>query len=112
MPLYLSEYSFIDDFPKGKGYKGKGKNIPPPPPPPPPQLILPKPLTKYDKMIKMGVPTNAVENKKIIDSKIRAEDLQSITLKKTVINDNKKEEEDNIPYMIELLSKLSKFRIN
>ena len=60
-------------------------------------------------MIKMGVPTNAVENKKIIDSKIRAEDLQSITLKKTVIND-KKEEEDNIPYMIELLSKLSKYK--
>ena len=109
VPLYLSEYSFIDDFPKGKGkgYKGKGKSIPPPPPPP--QLIQPKPLTKYDKMIKMGVPTNAVENKKKIDSKIRAEDLQSITLKKTVIND-KKEEEDNIPYMIELLSKLSKLK--
>ena len=117
VPLYLSEYSFIDDYPKGKGYKGKGngykgkgKSIPPPPPPP--QLILPKPLTKYDKMIKMGVPTNAVENKKKIDSKIRAEDLQSITLKKTVINDNNKKEgdEDNIPYMIELLSKLSKLK--
>ena len=110
VPLYLSEYSFIDDYPKGKGYKGKGKSIPPPPPPP--QLIQPKPLTKYDKMIKMGVPTNAVENKKKIDSKIRAEDLQSITLKKTVINDNNKKEddEDNIPYMIELLSKLSKLK--
>ena len=111
VPLYLSEYSFIDDLPKGykgKGYKGKSI----PPPPPPPQLILPKPLTKYDKMIKMGVPTNAVENKKKIDSKIRAEDLQSITLKKTVINDNNKKEgdEDNIPYMIELLSKLSKLK--
>ena len=60
----------------------------------------------------MGVPTNAVENKKKIDSKIRAEDLQSITLKKTVINDNNKKEgdEDNIPYMIELLSKLSKLK--
>ena len=115
VPLYLSEYSFIDDLPKGykgkgNGYKGKGKSIPPPPPPP--QLIQPKPLTKYDKMIKMGVPTNAVENKKKIDSKIRAEDLQSITLKKTVINDNNKKEgdEDNIPYMIELLSKLSKLK--
>tara|TARA_A100001015_G_scaffold28132_1_gene31238 strand:+ start:135 stop:962 length:828 start_codon:yes stop_codon:yes gene_type:complete len=108
VPLYLSEYSFIDDYPtKGKGYKGKGKSIPPPPPPP--QLIQPKPLTKYDKMIKMGVPTNAVENKKKIDSKIRAEDLQSITLKKTVINKNEKDDED-IPYMIELLSKLSKLR--
>ena len=62
-------------------------------------------------MIKMGVPTNAVENKKIIDSKIRAEDLQSITLKKTVINENEnKKDEDNIPYMIELLSKLSKLK--
>lgn len=107
VPLYLSEYSFIDDYPKGKGNnygKGKGKGIPPPPPP----LIMAKPLTKYDKMIKMGVPTNAVENKKAIDNKIRAEDLQSITLKKTVINENK--QTDDIPYMIELLSKLSKYK--
>lgn len=109
VPLYLSEYSFIDDIPRGKG-KGKGKGIPPPPPP----LIIPKPLTKYDKMIKMGVPTNAVQHKKEIDNKISAKDLQSIKLRKTITNNNnvKKEEEDNIPYMIELLSKLSKFRIN
>ena len=112
MPLYLSGYSFIDDYPKekGKGYnsgkgKGKGKGISVPPPPP---LIIPKSLTKYDKMIKMGVPTHAVENKKVIDNKIRAEDLQSITLKKTVINENK--QSDDVPYMIELLSKLSKYK--
>ena len=66
-----------------------------------------KKIHEYDKMIKMGVPTNAVENKKSID-KIRAEDLQSITLKKTVINKNK--QFDDVPYMIELLSKLSKYK--
>ena len=106
MPLYLSEYSFIEDIPisKGKG-KGKGKYVPPPPPP---SLIQPKPLTKYDKMLKMGVPTHAVENKKAIDNKISAQDLQSIRLKKTVINENK--QTDDIPYMIELLSKLSKYK--
>ena len=105
MPLYLSEYSFIDDLPnKGKG-KGKGKGIPPPPPP---SLIMAKPLTKYDKMLKMGVPTHAVENKKAIDNKISAQELQSIRLKKTVINENK--QTDDIPYMIELLSKLSKYK--
>ena len=111
IPLYLIEYSFIDDLPKeyntrkGKG-KGKGKSIPPPPPP----VILPKPLTKYDKMIKMGVPTGAVQNKMETDRKIRAEDLKSITLKKTVINEVKIN--DDIPYMIELLSRLSRFRTN
>ena len=59
-------------------------------------------------MIKMGVPTHAVENKKELDNKIRAEDIQSITLRKTVINENKLM--DDVPYMIELLSKLSKYK--
>jgi len=108
IPLYLTEYSFIDDTPIidkvfGKGGKGKGKNMVPPPPPPP--------LTKYDKMIKMGVPINAVQNKIQSDKKIQAKDLQSITLKKTIIND-KKVIEDDIPYMIELMNKLNKYRIN
>ena len=104
IPLYLTEYSFIDDTPdkvftKGKGTKGK--SIPPPPPP----------LTKYDKMIKMGVPIHAVQNKIQSDKKIQAKDLQSITLKKTITND-KKAIEDDIPYMIELMNKLNKYRIN
>ena len=88
MPLYLSEYSFIEDIPisKGKG-KGKGNYVPPPPPP---SLIHPKPLTKYDKMIKMGVPTNAVQHKKILDNKICASDLQNVTLKKTTQTMQKK----------------------
>jgi len=108
IPLYLTEYSFIDDTPqisKGKGM-GKGKSIPPPPPP----LILPKPLTKYDRMIKMGVPIHAVQNKIQNDKKINAADLQSITLKKTIINDKKKESDD-IPYLIELISKINRYRV-
>ena len=108
IPLYLTEYSFIDDTSqicKGKG-KGMGKGIPPPPPP----LILPKPLTKYDRMIKMGVPIHAVQNKIQNDKKISAKDLQSITLKKTIINNNKKESDD-IPYLIELISKINRYRV-
>ena len=108
IPLYLTEYSFIDDTPqisKGKGM-GKGKSIPPPPP----SLILPKPLTKYDRMIKMGVPIHAVQNKIQNDKKINAADLQSITLKKTIINDKKKESDD-IPYLIELISKINRYRV-
>jgi hypothetical protein len=109
IPLYLTEYSFIDDTPqisKGKGM-GKGKSIPPPPPP---SLILPKPLTKYDRMIKMGVPIHAVQNKIQNDKKINAADLQSITLKKTIINDKKKESDD-IPYLIELISKINRYKV-
>ena len=110
MPLYLSEYSFIDDLTKGKGKgKGKGKYIPPPPPP---SLIQPKPLTKYDKMIKMGVPTNAVQHKKTLDNKICADDLQNVTLKKTITNDKKKDIIDDVPYLMELLSRITKYRIN
>ena len=108
IPLYLTEYSFIDDTPqisKGKGM-GKGKSIPPPPP----SLILPKPLTKYDRMIKMGVPIHAVQNKIKNDKKISAKDLQSITLKKTIINDKKKESDD-ITYLIELISKINRYRV-
>ena len=110
MPLYLSEYSFIEDTPmsKNKG-KGKGKYVPPPPPP----TIIPKPLTKYDKMIKMGVPTNAVQHKIKLDNKICASDLQNVTLKKTITNDKKKKNiADDVPYLMELLSRITKYRIN
>ena len=99
MPLYLSEYSFIDDSPNKN--KGKGKGIPPPPPP----------ISKYDKMIKMGVPIVAVKNKIQLDKKIIPKDLQSqfAILKKTVINEKKKE--DEIPYLIELMSKINRYKI-
>jgi len=110
MPLYLTEYSFIDDTIKGKG-KSKGKG----PPPPPPPLIKPKPLSKYDRMIKFGVPTNAVQNKMQVDRKINATDLQSVTLKKTITNENKENTNENntddVPYLIELMSKLDKYRV-
>ena len=100
---------------KGQGNQGKGKGKGKGPPPPPP-LIKPKPLSKYDRMIKFGVPTNAVQNKKQVDGKINAQDLQSVTLKKTITNENNKDTKDNdtddVPYLIELLSKLDKYRVN
>ena len=108
IPLYLTEYSFIDDTPQISKGKGMGKGIPPPPPP---SLIIPKPLTKYDKMIKMGVPIHAIQNKIQNDKKINASDLQSITLKKTIINDNKKVVSDDIPYLIELISKINRYKV-
>jgi len=57
----------------------------------------------------MGVPIHAVQNKIQNDKKINAKDLQSITLKKTIINDKKKESDD-IPYLIELISKINRYR--
>jgi len=62
-PIKLNNYMFHD-------------SIPPPPPPP-----LPSSLSKYDKMIKIGIPKNAVEQKKKIDS-IQPKDLQNVSLKK------------------------------
>ena len=86
-----------------------GKGIPPPPPP---SLILPKPLSKYDKMIKMGVPIHAVQNKIQNDKKINASELQlrSASLKKTIINDKEKVSDD-IPYLIELISKINRYKV-
>ena len=105
MPIYLSEYSFIDDIKpinKGKG-KGKGKNILPPPPPPPIN-------SKYDKMIKMGIPKDAVLQKMRLENnpkKINPQDLQNVTLKKTVIKE--KEKTDDMPYLAELLKRIKIF---
>jgi hypothetical protein len=104
MPIYLSEYSFIDDvkpiFNKGKG-KGKGKCIPPPPPPL---------NSKYDKMIKMGIPKDAVLQKMRLENnpkKINPQDLQNVKLKKTVIEE--KEKIEDMPYLAELLKRIKIF---
>jgi len=104
VPLFLSEYCFIDDvksnISKGKDkYKGKGKVLPPPPPPPA--------NTKYDMMIRMGIPKEAVLQKMRLENKvtkIKASDLQKVTLKKTTINVKKKSEE--MPYLEELLNRI------
>jgi hypothetical protein len=100
IPIYLSEYSFIDDVkPVTKG-KGKGKGIIPPPPPPPIN-------SKYDKMIKMGIPKDAVLQKMRLEETpkvINPKDLQNVKLKKTVIK--KKEKTDDIPYLAELLKRI------
>ena len=107
IPIYLSEYSFIDDVKpifnkvKGKG-KSKGKGIIPPPPPPPPIN------SKYDIMIKMGIPKDAVLQKMRLENnpkKINPQDLQNVTLKKTVIKE--KEKKEDIPYLAELLNAIS-----
>jgi hypothetical protein len=105
IPIYLSEYSFIDDvkpvFNKGKG-KGKGKGIPPPPPP--------NIQSKYDKMIKMGIPKDAVLQKMRLEETprvINPKDLQNVKLKKTIIKE--KEKIDDMPYLAELLKRIKLF---
>jgi len=105
MPIYLSEYSFIDDIKpninKGKG-KSKSNALPPPPPPPI--------NSKYDKMIKMGIPKEAVLQKMRLEDapkRINANDLQNVILKKTVIK--KKEKVDDMPYLAELLKRIKIF---
>lgn len=105
MPIYLSEYSFIDDIkPVTKG-KGKGKGIPLPPPPPPIN-------SKYDKMIKMGIPKDAVLQKMRLENnpkKINPQDLQNVKLKKTVIKEKEKIVE--MPYLAELLNRIKIYSI-
>jgi len=108
IPIYLSEYSFIDDvkpiFNKGKG-KGKGKCVPPPPPPP-------KMESKYDKMIKMGIPKDAVLQKMRLEETprvINPLDLQNVKLKKTIIKEKQKDKIDDMPYLAELLKRIKLF---
>lgn len=114
-PIYLNKYSFIDDIKpdlinnidKGKGKlsnkgKGKGKGINPPPPPPP--ILLDE---KYEKMIKMGIPKDAVLQKMRLESKvnrIKPSDLQNVSLKKTKPNEKRKSEE--LPFFDELLKRI------
>ena len=109
IPIYLSEYSFIDDikpvFNKGKG-KGKGKFIPPPPPPPSGVE------SKYDKMIKMGIPKDAVLQKMRLEETprvINPKDLQNVKLKKTIIKEKQKDKIDDMPYLAELLKRIKLF---
>ena len=109
MPIYLSEYSFIDDvkpvFNKGKGKgKGKGKFNPPPPPP--------EVESKYDKMIKMGIPKDAVLQKMRLEETprvINPKDLQNVKLKKTIIKEKQKDKIDDMPYLAELLKRIKLF---
>jgi len=86
LPVKLKEYAFLDDEEddnnNGNDDKMIKRTIPPPPPPPP--------LTKYQQMLKLGVPTQAVEHKKKVD-RIQASDLQKVVLKKTVYDKKSKE---------------------
>ena len=98
MPIYLSEYSFIDDDDKkGKG-KGKGKNVIPPPPP----------LSNgFTHLLKLGISEDAINHKlKMQKTRINALDLQNITLRKTnmVIKEAQKDE------LLEELKSKIKFR--
>ena len=81
-PIVLKDYAFIDDIPK---------KIPPAPPPPPPP---PPPPNKYKKMLTMGIPKAAVQQKQRMDS-ISAKDLQSVCLKKCQPNQNKTKQKDS-----------------
>ena len=93
LPIKLKEYAFLDDQVK------EVKFIPPPPPPPPPPSRpppSPRPppppppsLNKYNQMLKLGIPKEAVEHKKKVD-RIQASDLQKVVLRKTVHEKNKK----------------------
>ena len=93
IPFVLKEYAFIDD---DGGEERKVKiiqskiPIPPPPPPPPPPPVC----SKYSKMLKLGIPKGAVEQKKTLD-RIRPEDLQKVKLKKGKVIDKKNNGDDS-----------------
>ena len=99
MPLYLSEYSFIDynyGYSKGKGL-GKGKSIPPPPP------TLPfKPLNSFDNLLRLGISKEAIEHKKKLNNTF---DILSVTLQKTPQNIKKAPKDELLE---ELKKKLQK----
>ena len=85
MPLYLSEYAFIDKDNKGKG---KGKCIPPPPPP----LLNTNP--SINKLLKIGLSKEVIEHKmKMERVSINSNDLQNIKLKKTITVEKKPEKD-------------------
>jgi hypothetical protein len=99
MPLYLSEYSFIDynyGYSKGKGL-GKGKSIPPPPP------TLPfKPLNSFDNLLRLGISKEAIERKNNLNNTF---DILSVTLQKTPQNIKKAPKDELLE---ELKKKLQK----
>ena len=97
MPIYLSEYAFIDEN------KGKGKGIPPPPPPPP---------NKFSHLLKLGIHLEEAINHKIKmeSTKINPLDLQNVKLKKTVTN-IKKEQKDELLEELKLKLKLKHNKI-
>ena len=98
MPIYLSEYAFIDE---NKG-KGKGKNIPPPPPLPP---------NKFSHLLKLGISEEAINHKiKMESTKINPFDLQNVKLKKTVTN-IKREQKDELLEELKLKLKLKHNKI-
>ena len=88
IPFVLKEYAFIDDDEEEKEKTIQSK-IPPPPPLPP----LDK-KDKYSKMLKLGIPKGAVEQKKTLD-RIRPEDLQKVKLKKGKVIDKKNKDDEN-----------------
>ena len=86
MPLYLSEYAFIDEESVSQKGKGKGKGIPPPPPPPP--------LNNFNKLLKMGISKEAIEHKMKMERVVfNPKDVLNVNLRKTVVN--KKVEVEN-----------------
>jgi len=88
IPLVLKEYAFIDD--EEDQTVIKRSTIPIPPPPPLPSLHS----EKYSKMLKLGIPKEAVEQKKTLD-RIRPEDLQNVKLKRGKIIDKDKEKNND-----------------
>ena len=118
-PIHFDEYSFINELENNNNMN---------------QI-----LTKYDKMLKMGVPKEAIERQKLLDNhippppplpisstsstsqssnqipKIKAEDLQNIVLKKPKkINKNKQKVKNNNlfepPSLEELQTTLAKLK--
>ena len=99
IPFVLKEYAFIDDDEEEKEKTIQSK-IPPPPPPPPPPVC-----SKYSKMLKLGIPKGAVEQKKTLD-RIRPEDLQKVKLKKGKVIDKKNKDENFTPSLDEIRNAL------
>ena len=86
MPLYLNEYAFIDENEIQYKKKGKGKGIPPPPP-----------LDNFNRLLKLGISADAINHKMKMERKtINAEELKSIKLKKTIIQEKEETEQDKL----------------
>lgn len=82
LPIKLKDFIIVDDDNKINMRSSLPPPPPPPLPPPPPPPLPPLKLNKYDKMLKIGIPKEAVKQKKTIDTTIKESDLKSIKLKK------------------------------
>jgi len=107
IPFVLKEYAFIDDGEKEKEKIIQSKIPPPPPLPPLDKKDKKDKKDKYSKMLTLGIPKEAVEQKKALD-RIRPEDLQNVKLKrgKGINKKDKKNDDSFTPSLDEIRNAL------